>query len=214
MTKTRHRLTAVSDTTPAIAKIACRELSGVIWVSRFPGSVSLSDLAPPFQDYANAFIDALKAAGAVVSIAATYRPLERAYLMHWSWLIAKAGQDPRKVPSTPGVSIQWDHQDDEGEYSSERSIDAAKAMTKAYGIDTLAIAPALISRHTARCAVDMSIRWHGALGILSADGSHVCIAEGPKTGMNRQLHMVGATYGVIKYNQRGQDRPHWSDTGA
>jgi hypothetical protein len=32
--------------------------------------------------------------------------------------------------------------------------------------------------------------------------------------MNLQLHRVGATYGVIKFNRAGRDEPHWSDNGA
>lgn len=214
MTKTQHKLTPAADQTPVVAKISNLEPSGAHWGSRFPGSVSLGDLVQPFRDYTSAFIDALKRAGAVVTISATFRPLERAYLMRWAWAIAKDGQDPRTVPAMEGVNIQWDHRDDDGNYLSAPSINAAKAMTLAYGIDGLGVAPALMSRHTAHCAVDMSIHWKGPLVIQSAEGSTVRILGEPRTGMNTELHMVGATYGVIKFNRRGNDRPHWSDTGA
>lgn len=214
MTKTVHKLTPAADQTPVTVSIEARELSGAQWVSRFPGSASLDDLAMPFRDYASAFVGALRNAGATVTVSATFRPLERAYLMHWAWMIAKASQDPQTIPAMAGVNIRWDHQDDNGKYSSERSIDAAKAMTRSYGIDSLGVAPALISRHTARCATDISIHWQGPLEIQSADGNTVRILGTPRTGMNSALHVVGATYGVIKYNQSGHDRPHWSDTGA
>lgn len=35
-----------------------------------------------------------------------------------------------------------------------------------------------------------------------------------RTGLNQNLHRVGASYGVIKYNRSGRDDPHWSDNGA
>ncbi|MTW31719.1 peptidoglycan-binding domain-containing protein [Pseudoduganella danionis] len=190
------------------------ELSGPQWVTRFPGSASLKELSAPFRDYASAFVEALRSAGAVVTISATFRPIERAYLMHWAWLIAKAEKDPRKVPAMGGVNIQWDHQSEDGEYLHLPSVDAAKAMTRAYGIDGLGIAPALTSRHTAGRAVDMSIRWNGPLTIQSAEGNTVHILREPRTGMNLELHRVGEAYGVIKYNRGGDDKPHWSDTGA
>ena len=50
------------------------EPSGLAWVQRFPGSVSLDDLVPEFRDRVRAFLRALKDGGAKVRIAATYRP--------------------------------------------------------------------------------------------------------------------------------------------
>ena len=47
------------------------ELSGAEWVRRFPGSSWLRDLRPPFRDKVEAFVGALRAAGATVSISAT-----------------------------------------------------------------------------------------------------------------------------------------------
>ena len=66
-----------------------REPSGPAWVARFPGSASPDDCIEPFRSSLKAFLAALAAAGAQVDIAATFRPSERAYLMHWSWKIAK-----------------------------------------------------------------------------------------------------------------------------
>lgn len=207
-------LTPVSDETLAIIKLASREPSGVVWVSRFPCSTALDDLVSPFREGVSAFIGALRDAGATVSVAATVRPVERAYLMHWSWQIANRGKDPRSVPGMDGVNIRWDHRDSEGNYLASCSVDAAKAMTVAYGTDKFSLSPPLRSRRTARCAADIAIRWRGALHIRSAAGTDVCISQGPRTGMNRQLERVGVTYGVIKFNQPGKDRPHWSDTGT
>jgi hypothetical protein len=60
----------------------------------------------------------------------------------------------------------------------------------------------------------MNIRWTGTLVIPDADGNIIKIHALPHSGMNVQLHRVGATYGVIKFNRAGRDEPHWSDNGA
>jgi hypothetical protein len=73
-------------------------LSGQLWVSKFPNSTSTDDLVDPFQSKAKKFIAALTAAGATVSVNATLRPKERAFLMHWSFRVAKENYDPEKVP--------------------------------------------------------------------------------------------------------------------
>ena len=69
------------------------EPSGPQWCPRFPTSASLDDLLPDFGDATKAFISAMKKGGATVSVAATYRPAERAYLMHWCCMIGGSGQD-------------------------------------------------------------------------------------------------------------------------
>ena len=63
------------------------ELSGPQWVARFPTGVSIADLAATFAAKVSNFVDAMRAAGAAVRISATFRPKERAYLMHWAWEI-------------------------------------------------------------------------------------------------------------------------------
>jgi len=55
----------------------------------------------------HAFISQLQKAGASVSIADTYRPPERAWLMHWCCMIGGSGQDPAAVPAMAGVEIDW-----------------------------------------------------------------------------------------------------------
>lgn len=89
------------------SKAGTGELSGIRWVDRYRGSSSLKDLRGSFRDRAEAFVDALRAAGATVTISATHRPPQRAYLMHWAWLIVKRNLDPAMVPAMDGVDISW-----------------------------------------------------------------------------------------------------------
>lgn len=195
MATTTAELTPRSDTTPAVAEVPAKEMSGAPWVQRFRGSASLSDLDPVFRQKAEKFIEAIEAAGGAVSIAATYRPRQRAYLMHYASKIARREIEPDKVPAMEGVNIEWVHETDEA------SRTAATAMTKAYGI---VYPPALISRHTERAAVDMTIT--GIIGktMKNASGEHVEIKK------SADLHAVGASYGV---NKLVSDPPHWSDNG-
>jgi hypothetical protein len=178
------------------------EVSGPQWCDRFPGSHSPEDLAPEWRGKAWAFISALQRAGATVDIAATYRPAERAYLMHWCWMIANLSQAPAAVPHMPGVDIDWTHH---GDGSAARA--AALAMVKAFDIEVL---PALDSRHTHGRAIDMTIGWSGMLSIRDFDGNLHHIRSTPRDGTNHELVPVGASFGVIKLTS---DPPHWSDDG-
>lgn len=214
MTHAQRMLTPTADRTPAVVEIDNRRPSGASWCRDFPGSTLFdSNMAEPFSSNAQAFIAALRAAGAVVSVASTYRPPERAFLMHWSWKIVNANADPQAIPARQGVNIRWDHRDDTGVYSSEKSIAAAKAMVNGYAIHRLKVAPALSSRHTEGNAVDMTIHWSDNLVIKRKDATEVTIATEPRTGMNTTLHEVGATYGVTKYHGGDKDKPHWSNDG-
>ncbi len=190
------------------------ERSGRDWVSQYRGSDRLEDLRLPFRGYVEAFVGALRAAGATVNINATYRPPKRAYLMHWSWKINRNRISPRDVPAMDGVPISWEHSDANGEYSDARSVAAARDMVRGFEMQRLGVAPSLRSRHTVGCGIDMTISWSGDLLIRDAYGELVEIDRLPRTGMNPQLHRVDASYGVIKYNRNGRDDPHWSDTGA
>lgn len=189
-------------------------LSGHHWVSQFLGANRLQDLRQPFRSHAEAFVGALRAAGAKVTIAATYRSPKRAYLMHWCWKIAKNRVSPEDVPSMDGVSISWKHYDKDNKYAHEQSIEAARAMVRAFQMERLGVAPSLMSRHTLGFGIDMTISWRGELTLPDAYGHIVRIRCLPRSGMNRELHRVGASYGIIKYNRSGRDDPHWSDTGA
>lgn len=188
-------LTPKTDTTPAVAKVSAKDKSGAQWVSRFPGSASLEDLDPTFKAKVEKFIEAVKSAGGAVNIAATHRPRERAYLMHYSSKISRGDIKADQVPSMDGVNIEWVHDSD------EESKKAASAMVKGYAI---VYPPALISRHTERAAVDMTITGIVGKKIKNASGEDV---EIKKQG---DLNAVGATYGVHKLVS---DPPHWSDDG-
>lgn len=201
-------LTTSTNTAPAIANV-CRELSGKVWCARFPGSDKTSELLPDFKQKCDDFIAAVKAAHGKVEITATYRPPERAYLMHWAHRIYRNNFNPTLVPTMPGVNIRWDHP------TIAASRHAAKQMARLFGIlhldeDT---PPALNTLHTSREAIDLIISWSGTLHIANQDGSLVSVATLPRNGMNLMLKEVGRAYGLIKFMGGSRDRPHWSTTG-
>lgn len=210
---TGNEAVPLSATEAAPGGVPPKEPSGAQWVARFPTSASIDDLAGPFREGAAKFVSALRAAGASVSISATLRPPERAYLMRWSWAIVNTGQDPRTIPALAGVDIRWAHEEADGSYDAERSTAAAQAMVDGYGIEDLKVAPALNSKHIQGLAIDMTIAWAGDLTINDASSNAVTITSAPKTGMNPDLAAVGASYGVIKFVGRAADKPHWSDNG-
>lgn len=59
----------------------------------------------------------------------------------------------------------------------------------------------------------MDISWLGELIINDKNGNTISIKSFPKDGMNKELHQVGKTYGVIKYHGGIKDKPHWSSDG-
>ncbi|WP_273489683.1 hypothetical protein [Roseateles chitosanitabidus] len=152
-------------------------------------------LSDSFRPKVKDFVEAIRAAGGRVSVAATYRPRERAYLMHYSVKIATKKIKASDVPAMAGVDIDWVHDTDEA------SIAAAVSMKEAYEIR---YPPALISRHTERGAIDMTVS--GIIGkkVKNASGEDVDIKA------MTDLHAVGKSYGVIKLVE---DEPHWSDDG-
>jgi D-alanyl-D-alanine dipeptidase len=177
------------------------ELSGPHWCERFPTSREISVLTVPFRDKVAKFVGALRAGNATVSIHATLRPKQRAYLMHYAYLIAKRQCTPGAVPPLHGVDIQWVHP------NAAESIAAAARMVAEYAI---VYEPALQSRHTQGLAIDMDITWDGDLAIKSASGGNIAIQTAPRTGMNPALWTLGAAYGVHKL---AADAPHWSSDG-
>jgi hypothetical protein len=181
--------------------------SGSTWVSQFPTSSSVDDLAEPFRSNVREFLGALKDSGARVSIADTLRPVERVYLMHWSFLIANGLVNPAKVPPMDGVDIQWVHTDSGGNPDLTATKTAAAEMVRAYGI---VFAPALTSRHSQGMAIDMSISWQGQITIKDASGTPQTLRSLPSNGLNTDLHRLGSRYGVVKLVS---DPPHWSSDG-
>ncbi len=181
-------------------------LSGPSWCSLYPTSTSVSDLAEPFRTSCQRFLDALHAAGATVTISATLRRPERAYLMHWAWAIAREHIHPEEVPPMAGVDIQWMHPDAyAGRFEESRA--AAEAMVQSYGI---VFKPALTSRHIEGKAIDMDIEWRGDLRMPSPNGNINVLGNLPRNGMNQVLHAIGISYGVYKLVS---DPPHWSADG-
>ncbi len=180
-----------------------KELSGKIWVQRFPTSKLVSDLISPFRENIINFNKALTDAGAVISIGATFRPTERAFLMYTSYRISRKLIEPENAGSLPGVNIEWVH------LTLEESIAAANEMVKGYGIVS---PPAFPSNHSGKTAIDMNITWVGKLKIKKADNTNVEIEAPTDSKFNDlpALHQVAASYGVKKLIG---DYPHWSDNG-
>lgn len=186
-------------------------LSGAPWVSRvFPTSNTVEVLEPEFRQSLEAFLAALKKAGATVVINATKRPPERAYIMHYAWEIAHGTADPSSIPQIQGVNIVWAHPDGSGGVDIAKSRAAADEMVRAFQIVAL---PSLSNSHTKGLAVDMDISWTGSLSIVRKDGVVVKIDSQPRNGTNKELGEVGATYGVKKGRFAG-DAPHWSSDGT
>ncbi|MCU0703150.1 MAG: hypothetical protein MUF18_04075 [Fimbriiglobus sp.] len=170
--------------------------------AKYPTSNLTSELTPAFGKSADAFIKAMRDAGATVRVSVTYRSEERAYLMHYAYKIAKGQIAAKDVPAKAGVNIKWDH----GDAAASRK--GAQEMVDKFGI---VYPPALNSNHSKRTAIDMTISWTGVLKITGADGKVVEIKSTPRTGAaNTELHAVGAGYGLKKLVGDG---PHWSENG-
>lgn len=204
--RTWQSLSAGTTVVPAEpASGGSTSLSGGAWwdanQARFPNSSAIGDLAPSFRPKLAAFVQALRDAGASVSITAGNRHEIRAYLMHYCWNVARGKVRPSAVPAKPGCDIEWNHGND------ARSRAAAKEMEHRFGI---VFEPSLTSNHIGGEAVDMTIRWTGTLRIADADGALHALGV-PRNGAdNTGLHSVGRTYGVKKLVS---DAPHWSLTG-
>ncbi len=197
---------------PGYAAPPTPQLSGRAWVAQFPTGVSTNDLKEPFKTSAENFLKALTNAGASYTINATFRPIQRAYLMHYAYAIARDGENPASVPAYSGtgdaVNIDWVHRQANGKVDRAASKAAAEEMVVAY---KMAYTAALISRHTEGHAMDIDISWDGDLSIKNASGKIVVIKTTPRDGEdNAKLHALGKTYGVVKHPT---DPPHWSTDG-
>jgi hypothetical protein len=180
-------------------------LSGEAWwranQARYPNSQSVEDLEPEFAKKVNVFLAALKEAGAKVVISSTRRDAGRAYLMHHAWAISQGSVKPSEVPERAGIAIRWDHGDD------KKSKQAASDMVRLFGMKHQA---SLKSRHIDGKAIDMTITWTKTLKIKDKNGQEVTIDSIPRSGDNKELQRVGASYGVVKL---ATDPPHWSVDG-
>lgn len=180
-------------------------LSGAAWwdanQARFPNTNAVSALVPAFREKVEAFIDALQDAGATVKVSATLRNPIRAHLMHYCWRVANGSVAPKDVPAVAGCAITWDHGD------LARSKKGAQEMVDLFGI---AFQPSLTSLHIQGRAIDMTIGWNGTIQVRDESGRQRPVSA-PRSGdANRDLHAIGATYGVLKLVS---DPPHWSDNG-
>ena len=201
--------------------------SGAAWGSQFPGSRSVSDLASGFRHHVESFIAAMRAAGIKVRSLATFRPYERSYLMHFSWLIAHDKVSAQKVPpfdppaGATYVTICWAHYKLDGSYDKAASVAAAKATLAALGVDpALGVAPPLQSNHNKKLAIDMTTTWTGTVTVKNGQGHNVVIATTPRKALNAKLMAVGQSYGVIHFCLTGcatktpaDDANHWSFNG-
>jgi len=155
-----------------------------------------------------------------VQINATFRPAQRAYMMHYSWLITRNQIDPVHVPAyqpignqqTP-VDIQWVHRDRSGRPDIAASMRAALEMVNGFQIANLHVAPALDSNHVHGRAIDMTISWVGNMEIVDNLNQTVLINTLPRNGTNRRLIELGATYQVYHLRHVSADPPHWSYNG-
>ena len=175
--------------------------SGLSCVSRFPTSTQFADLAPPFRSNARNFVDARLAAGIGVSVSATLRPPERAYLMHYAFRIANEAMHPATTPGMRGVDIAWVHRRRDGTADPAKSRSAAAAMVTAYDI---VFRPALTSNHTLGLAIDMTISNDRNKQVSDASGVKKTLKSAS------DLHGLGPTYGAHKL---ASDPPHWSSDG-
>ena len=185
--------------------------SGSFWIgwanTNAKNSKSVEDLAEPFRSRVKDFIAALEAAGADVEVTATLRHPKRAYLFHWSWLIAVANTKASAAGPLAGVDIKWDHG------SAAASKKGAREMVDGFG---LAVppksknAPSLTSLHIKGEAIDLDISWSGNLSVKMKDGSVLSVPFKSSANANAKLHKVGASYGVFKLKT---DEPHWSING-
>jgi hypothetical protein len=185
--------------------------SGKYWLSwadtHAKNSSKVDDLVEPFKSHVMDFIQALTDAGAKVDVTATLRAAKRAYLFHWSWLIALGKSKPSDAKALAGVDIEWDHGD------VAKSKARAQEMVSGF---KLAVppkstnAPALASNHLAGKAIDMDITWNGDLNVKRKDGTVVTLQYMSDPNLNTKLHAVGESYRVKKLKT---DAPHWSSDG-
>ena len=178
--------------------------SGASWVAKFPTSIKTTDLKEPFRSQFGAFMRAMKEAGIVVKITASLRPKQRAYMMHYSWMIVRGKIAPADVPSMAGVDIVWNH---------PNAKQGAQEMVDGYGIGGLGVAPSLNSRHIEGRAVDAVLSWTGDIHLKTHDGLLMAIVGEPRNSTHPDVIAVGATYGVIHFKPAASDKVHWSDDG-
>ena len=186
------------------------------WISNqgkaaYANSTSIDKLDSTFKLNIIAFKKAIIDAGANITISTTRRSEKRAYLLHWSWKIAKGLITADKVPAKSGVDIVWDHGD---------KVSTRKAAQEMVILANIKYLPSLTSNHIRGKAIDWTITWTGNLKIKNKAGKEIEISSEPRHGGkgrtnngNTDIHAIGKTYGVIKAKFIKIDGPHWSLDG-
>ncbi len=178
--------------------------SGADWVVLYPTSESVDDLSEQFRPKVVEFLSAISEAGLAPLIIATYRPLERAFLMAYAYRINRVSGslDPRKIKQQiDGLDISWMHYDENGNFDLAASKQAARDMVTLYGIgSTGATVPSL---HTERHAIDMHISIPSPVNVREKSGR--------TRRVSKQYHLtkVAKSYGIYRLGQSN----HWSLTG-
>ena len=195
------------------------ELSGPSWAGRFRDSSSVGALSGTFRSHVSAFIAAMRHAGIKVRPIATLRPAERAFLMHYSWLIAHRKLSPLRVPHFHAdrhhgpVAICWVHVGAHGA-DIHASIVAARKLATTLGVVSMHGAPLLTTLRTEGLSIVMSTTWTSRrITITDAMGHRVTIRSLPHNGLNKGLIAVGATYLVIHFLKASQAMNDWSVNG-
>lgn len=186
-----------------------RTLSGPAWCNQFPTSRSVNDLQPAFRDRVRAFLAALSQANATVAISATLRPPQRAFLMHWCYLIGRQNQDPATADTMAGVAIDWVHRGPGGAPDRPASRQAAADMADTYQLQPQVV-PSLTSRHIEGRAIDMTISWSGTPTVRDGAGRPVTLPPMAAAAARPTLDGIGRSYGVLPL---AGDPVHWSDDG-
>lgn len=191
--------------------VVAKTKSGTYWVTwantHAKNSTSVDDLESKFKADVKKFIQALKDAGATVTISATKRNKKRAYLFHWCWKLSQGKVKASAIPTLAGVDIEWDHGDE------AKSKKAAKEMVTGFGLAVPPRStnpPSLTSNHIAGKAIDMTIKWSGKMKVENNTGKKIEVTYMSNVNSNTVLHSVGASYGVKKLKT---DAPHWSYNG-
>jgi hypothetical protein len=174
-----------------------QRLSGAHWCAQFPTSTNLDSLAEPFRSNLRRFIAMIESNGGNARVNATRRPRERAYLMHYSFRIARMGTNPGRVPAQSGLDIIWNH---------PRAVEAAEQMVQGYGI---VYEPALNSLHTLGQAVDMVVRGLPArIRVMTAGGEQSFDIGNRPAEQNVALWRIADQHFSIKKSP--SDWVHWS----
>jgi hypothetical protein len=201
---------AAADGAAAAAAADTRVLSGSSWCAQYPTGTTIAEITDEtFRTNVQAFHDAMVAAATAenalsISISASFRPVERAHLMHYAFRVHNGTTTPaaaNTASAAAGININWDH----GNLATSKA--KAGEMVTTYDI---AYAPALNSRHTEGKAIDWTITWTGSLMIAKKDETTKLDCTGSGS-TSKNLHKVGASYGVQKL---ASDPPHWSTDGA